>query len=111
MKDLDERLDALVLALGELGGLGPEAEPRARLHGCEVTCTDADGLQLSCAASPEDDLREAPSPFPAVLLSPPRQTDSCPSQTEGKTYSLLFGGGVFLGAVQPLLWRPLQGGC
>nr|XP_023700967.1 spindle and centriole-associated protein 1 isoform X4 [Paramormyrops kingsleyae] len=82
VKDLDKRLDALLLALGELGGLGPEAEPRACLHGCEDTCTDAHRLQLSSAVSPEKDLGEVPSPFPAVLLSPPRQTDSCPSQTE-----------------------------
>ncbi|XP_048867029.1 spindle and centriole-associated protein 1 [Brienomyrus brachyistius] len=82
VKDLDKRLGTLVLALEERGRMGPEAEPRTCLHGREDTCTDAHRLQLSSAVSPEKDLREVSSPFPAVLLSPPRQTDSCSSHTE-----------------------------
>ncbi|MFT7812361.1 spindle and centriole-associated protein 1 isoform X2 [Arapaima gigas] len=78
LKEMDQRLSTLVLALDGLGDLGRlETEERLRspnAHVCE-SCVISDG-------DPNAEIHEQMLLSPAVLLSPPRQMDSQPHRTQ-----------------------------
>ncbi|XP_018616801.2 spindle and centriole-associated protein 1 isoform X1 [Scleropages formosus] len=87
LKELEQRLDTLLLAaggLGEPGGMGSKEESGPANGGACDSVTS----HMDAAVSLEREVQEQVLLPPAVLLSPPRQMDSQPLSTQVQGCSL-----------------------